>query len=158
MGRPWVWLRSRGVCGDSVVVGSESTVASSASLGRLLLGAATLLVVAPMWLGPSLVPLLRAVHESAHTCACGMAPGKCGCPVCVRVERERRQGLRAGPVIRATCDDDSILAPRTPGLLFTPHRELTVALLGTSGELPVQVPAPPLLPNPEGPPTPPPRV
>ena len=75
---------------------------------------ATLLVLVPIGLGPALVPVLRAVHEMGHTCACGMTPGTCGCPACARLARERQHGSRATPVLKASCDDDGTTLPAAP--------------------------------------------
>jgi hypothetical protein len=89
---------------------------------------ATLLAVcAPMWLGPGFGALLQTLGAHAsHTCACGMAPGKCGCPECARLEetRKRESAPRPYPVLKSTCDDDSpaqfaaVVAPGVLGATF----------------------------------------
>lgn len=118
---------------------------------------AALLLLAPVWLGPAAVPLLRAVADVGHTCACGMALGKCGCPVCVRLEHERRHPAPA-PVLRATCDDDGVTLPRgAPPVCALPGELLPGA--DASGA-PIADLTPPSLVSrtPDGPPTPPPRA
>ena len=56
-----------------------------------------LAVTTPLTLGPMRGVLARALGAFDHACACGMAPGTCGCPACARLEREtqNRIGARA---------------------------------------------------------------
>jgi hypothetical protein len=110
-------------------------------------------------LGPLLAPLERAVAESQHVCACGMAPGTCGCPECERVERERlsTRARHPYPVLRGDCDHDSTLlgdAHPLPALL---PAALAVRLPEPSELAPSH--APPALRSlgPPAPPKPPPR-
>lgn len=112
-----------------------------------------------LWLGPLLVPLERAVAESRHVCACGMAPGTCGCPECARVERERLSAHTSRPyaVLQGECDHNSVLlggAQAFPALL---PAAIGVRLPDPSG-LVAQRPIPALRSlGPPAPPTPPPR-
>jgi len=63
-------------------------------------------ILAPLLFGPALTPLVHALGAQVeHRCACGMAPGECGCSVCARVERERRESARR-PLVRSGCEDD----------------------------------------------------
>jgi|HubBroStandDraft_1064217.scaffolds.fasta_scaffold184556_2 hypothetical protein len=76
-----------------------------------ILGVAlALAVLAPMVFGPAFMPLTRALGgDETHVCACGMAPGKCGCPECERVEHERlrESAPRPYPVLRGPCSRDT---------------------------------------------------
>jgi hypothetical protein len=121
--------------------------------------AAAIVVAAPMLLGPALSPLLRATHNEAHLCACGMAAGTCGCPECDRLEAQRHEDETPGPnpVIRSSCDDDESPLPSTaqpPSVL--------AAAFALRDDAPGDVlPIAPLAPltslENDGPPTPPPR-
>jgi hypothetical protein len=71
-------------------------------------------LVAPMLLGPATAPLMRMLGgEAKHLCACGMEPGKCGCPECERLEADKREAHRAQPfaVLRSSCDSDDAPVP-----------------------------------------------
>jgi hypothetical protein len=125
------------------------------ALVRLL---ATLLVLVPIGLGPALVPVLRAVHEMGHTCACGMTPGKCGCPACARLALERQQGQRAIPVLKATCDDDGTTLPVAPLPLCALQSDVLRPFSADASLVAVRSTAPPNVRGADGPPTPPPRA
>jgi hypothetical protein len=117
-------------------------------------------LAAPAALGPALGPVLRELGEQqAHLCKCGMAPGKCGCPECARLELERTNAHSpdAIPALRSHCDDDA------PTILFGALP--AAALASTTGTIavprgerlsPLASDVPPLLPD-LAPPTPPPR-
>jgi hypothetical protein len=106
-----------------------SVAAFGAGFRRLLhlfvVTAAALVVAAPLLLGPALVAALHAVGASvAHRCACGMQPGRCGCPECEAIEAEHRQDRESSvAVVRSSCDDEGLL----PGA-----RALPPALLATA--------------------------
>ena len=124
------------------------------SLLRLL---ATLLVLVPIGLGPALVPVLRTVHAMEHTCACGMTPGKCGCPACVRLEKERQGAQAVVPVLKPTCDDDGAILPAAPLPLCALQGEGASPFGLDESTLAVRSTAAPRLRGADGPPTPPPR-
>ncbi len=94
------------------------------SLRRIRLLAATwgtlaclLALVAPMWLGPAMSPLVRALGGTPeHHCACGMKRGQCGCAECeAAARREDRDARSPIPVLSTHClSDDSI--PTAPAL------------------------------------------
>jgi hypothetical protein len=77
--------------------------------------AVLLTLAAPAAFGAAMGPVLRELGEQqAHLCKCGMAPGKCGCPECERLERAREQSRAPDvvPTLRTGCDDDA------PSVLF----------------------------------------
>lgn len=88
---------------------------------RLACTVATLaVVVAPVALGAAVGPLMRELGAdvSAHRCKCQMAPGKCGCPECVHLEKERASEQahaheRHDPerVLRGQCEKDGPAFP-----------------------------------------------
>src|SRR5215472_4637235 len=68
-----------------------------------------LTLMAPAWLGSATVPLLKAIgFGPEHRCACGMVPGKCGCPECARLEHQRQEdrAARPSPVVKSSCDEN----------------------------------------------------
>jgi hypothetical protein len=81
---------------------------------RLVCVLATALVLAaPLLLGPALSPLVRALGgEAQHHCACGMEPGKCGCPECEH--REAPDGLPH--IVKSSCSDGGDVLPSFGGL------------------------------------------
>jgi len=122
------------------------------------LAIALVALLSPLWLGPMLMPIERAVAEAHHVCACGMAVGTCGCPECEELERARHHGdSPAYPVLKGECDEGSALlgaAPLPPALLPAPVAVMpkaTVTILDTPPRSSLASRAPP------GPPTPPPR-
>jgi hypothetical protein len=82
---------------------------------RLVCALATLAVVAPMALGAALGPVMRELggDASSHQCKCKMGPGKCGCPACLQLDRERASERRQGstPCLRGQCDLDGQAFP-----------------------------------------------
>jgi len=86
-----------------------------AQWARIACAVVTLLVVAmPAAFGATLGPVLRELGGSTeHVCKCGMPVGRCGCPACERLERERLQDHRPDPLptLKRACDDD---APSMP--------------------------------------------
>jgi hypothetical protein len=120
--------------------------------------AAVITLLTPLWLGPTLAHVVRVADEMSHTCACGMAPGKCGCPTCIRLEQERHHRSGVLPVVRATCDEDSTPLPSAPVSVCA--LQPSVALpIGLDGSLiSVHALGPPYLRIPDGPPRPPPRI
>jgi hypothetical protein len=139
----------------------RSAVFAMSSLRRLARTAtslvAMLVVLAPAGLGPSAGAIARALGIFDHACACGMAPGKCGCPACERLERERnRQGPR--PVLESNCERSGALVPvsAVPPCILPGALALDAP---AAAELPsLRPPTPPHLANTDGPATPPPRV
>src|SRR5271170_4470295 len=78
-----------------------------------------LAVLAPMMLGPALSPLAQALGAVAeHRCACGMAPGTCGCPECARIEHQRLRERAPAPyaVLRSQCERNEV----APGFTALP--------------------------------------
>jgi hypothetical protein len=70
-----------------------------------------LATLAPLWLGPMLLPIERAYAEAHHACACGMAMGTCGCPECERIEHDRREGASSPvPLLKGECEKGAKLA------------------------------------------------
>jgi hypothetical protein len=68
-----------------------------------------LLVAAPVALGGAAGPLARALGaQEEHLCKCGMEPGKCGCPECARLERDRLHDAAPDLVstLKKPCDQD----------------------------------------------------
>lgn len=124
------------------------------ALVRLL---ATLMVLVPIGLGPALMPVLRVFHEMGHTCACGMAPGKCGCPACARLENERRHGPGAIPVLKATCDDDGTTLPSAPLPPCALQSDAVAPFTLDESMIAIRAVGPPKVRGADGPPTPPPR-
>jgi hypothetical protein len=82
---------------------------------RLVCALAALAVVAPMALGAAMGPAMRELgaDASAHQCKCKMGPGKCGCPACLQLDRERASERRQGstPCLRGQCDLDGHAFP-----------------------------------------------
>ena len=117
-----------------------------------------LALIAPVWLGPAMMPLVHALGgEPTHTCACGMKRGTCGCPACAALERERTSKyVSTNPVVRNTCDDDEV-AP-TPAAPCVPAfaSGLVVASSSVRAAAPLFAPQP-ICHNLDEPPTPPPR-
>jgi hypothetical protein len=130
-------------------------------LGLALRLALALAFMAPLFLGPALGPLTRALGGVAeHLCACGMVPGTCGCPECELLERQRQldHTPRPYPTLKSQCNDGEIatgfpaLPPAVPPAAFI-LPALPPRLLAGIG-------APPSAHSrdPRAPPTPPPRV
>lgn len=79
--------------------------------------ACLLALVAPMWLGPAMSPLVRALGGvPEHHCACGMKRGTCGCLACEAAARQEARDARSPiPVLSTHCmSDDSV--PTAPAL------------------------------------------
>jgi hypothetical protein len=73
--------------------------------------ALALALLLPMILGPALVPVTRWLGGAdAHLCACGMAPGTCGCPECEKLEQQQlaEHAPHAYPVVRGQCEKDGV--------------------------------------------------
>jgi hypothetical protein len=119
---------------------------------------AMLVVLAPIGLGPATGAIARALGALDHACACGMAPGKCGCPACARLERERNREHAAHPVLKSNCEREGALVPTAP----LPPCVLPGQLALDAPGLEQALALPPLtrlhLSESNGPPTPPPRV
>jgi hypothetical protein len=95
-------------------------------LHLLVVTTAAVVVAAPLLLGPAFGAALRALGTSSvHHCACGMEPGRCGCPECEQAEAERQRD-RESPVvvIRSSCDDGVVL----PAARALPPSVMTTAL------------------------------
>src|ERR1700733_66736 len=78
-----------------------------------------LALLAPMMLGPALGPLTQALGAAAdHRCACGMAPGTCGCPECARIEHQSFREHAPAPyaVLRSQCERNEV----APGFMALP--------------------------------------
>jgi hypothetical protein len=118
---------------------------------------AMLAIFVPMSLGPATGALARAVGAIDHACACGMAPGRCGCPACLRLERETTRRT-ARPVLEANCERETAV-PRTDSWPpCTIPAEPALLALDPQGaiELAIHAQLQPF--DSDGPPTPPPRV
>jgi hypothetical protein len=77
-----------------------------AHMHRLVAMLALVALIAPLWLGPALDPLVRALGaEREHTCACGMVPGKCDCPECAD-----EQQPHADPICKSGCNGSPSLS------------------------------------------------
>ena len=115
-------------------------------------------VLAPLWLGPSLPSLSRALGALGHVCACGMPMGTCGCSVCAQLEHQRRaERASLRPILKSTCDDDDAPLPNQVQLACTPGGPMGIrepAVVALLSALPI--PERPLFEG-EPPPTPPPR-
>src|SRR5580692_5801535 len=74
---------------------------------------AMLAILAPIGLGPATGAIARALGALDHACACGMAPGKCGCPACARLERERHRQAPE-PVLKSNCEREGAVVPTAP--------------------------------------------
>ncbi len=121
-----------------------------------------LVVLAPVWLGPATMPVIRALGGvQEHHCMCGMKMGECHCPECEALAHERLLERRATPypVIHSTCDTDPP-AP-APALPTCSPAGLTAELAPLPRVVTVTR-APQPLPlrsrGPDEPPTPPPRA
>ena len=85
----------------------------SAEQGRRIFRLACLVALAavlfaPLLLGPALAPLVHALGgEAAHHCACGMEPGKCGCPEC----EHQAQPDGQAHFVKSSCDDGGDALP-----------------------------------------------
>jgi hypothetical protein len=129
---------------------------------RLVCAVATLAVLAPMALGAAMGPVVRELgaDASAHQCKCKMGPGKCGCPACLQLDRERASERRQGstPCLRGQCDLD--------GQAFPFAAPPAIVLVAASTMLPVprgeraavNAASRPLPSATEEPPVPPPRI
>jgi hypothetical protein len=74
--------------------------------------AVTLILAAPIVLGPAWQPLLRLLGaQTEHHCACGMVRGRCGCEECEAIEHERTHRAPSHvPTLKNTCSGDDELA------------------------------------------------
>ena len=129
---------------------------------RVVCAVATLaVVVGPIALGAATVPLLRELgaDTSAHHCKCQMGPGKCGCPACMQLDRERASERRQpAPVMRGSCDLDGPAIPfaAPPAAVLA---AASVNLPVPRGErLDVSAGPPPPSSTADEPPVPPPRI
>jgi hypothetical protein len=123
----------------------------------------TLLVVAmPAAFGATLGPVVRGLGGSIeHVCKCGMPAGKCGCPACARVERERLREQQPDPLptLKSPCNDD---APPMPLGAALPAGVLAASSSGTlsvprGDRIPVDAATSIHTSTKDQPPTPPPR-
>lgn len=80
-------------------------------LHLVVLLSAAAFVALPMLAGAGATGIARALGGGAeHHCACGMAPGTCGCPECAELEhakRETTERLAGHAILRSSCDDGS---------------------------------------------------
>lgn len=146
-----------------MAVGSLARLESTVRRGlRVACAVATLLLVAaPVALGAAMGPLLQGLGVTAeHRCKCNMAPGKCGCPECAKLEQLRTSERHAGavPHARGQCDED---APAFP--FATPPSPVLASVVLTlpvpRGErMPVHAATLPPLDTIDEPPVPPPRI
>lgn len=133
-------------------------------VGRLARHVATLVsmlvLLSPIWLGPAMHSLSGALGGTHHVCACGMAMGKCGCPACARIARQRDRdfGSPACPVLKSMCDDDSAALPSAPLPPCDLQGAIGIRKSAAEGLLPPPMLAQRLSLDGEGPPTPPPRA
>lgn len=130
---------------------------------RLAIALGTLAVIAaPAAFGPAVGVMMRELGAgtSEHLCKCGMAPGKCGCPECDRLEQERRaeRASHVLPVLNRHCDDNVPAIPSgvlPAGVLA--ERGTTILPVPRGERLPVGAAAASLSSCDDQPPTPPPR-
>jgi hypothetical protein len=129
---------------------------------QLACALAALAVVAPMALGAAMGPVMRelGVDASAHQCKCKMGPGKCGCPACLQLDRERASERRQGstPCLRGQCDLDGHAFPFAAppvAVLAAASTVLPVPLVERAATSTASRPPPCLT---EEPPVPPPRI
>jgi len=82
--------------------------------------AVLLALIAPVWLGPAMAPLVIALGGAPeHHCLCGMKHGECGCPECEALEHARAHEHDSPlPTIRSTCDTDGVLIAQVPAMPF----------------------------------------
>ena len=131
---------------------------------RVACAVVTLLVVAvPAAFGATLGPVLRELGGSAeHVCKCGMPVGRCGCPACERLERERLQERRSDPLptLKRACDDDAPTMPLGAALPAGVLAASSSALLPVprGDRIPVGAVLPLATSTKDQPPTPPPRL
>jgi hypothetical protein len=118
-----------------------------------------LILLAPIWLGPAMGAMSRAIGGASHVCACGMAMGKCGCTACARIAQQRLRDHRsqAEPVFKSTCDDDGFTPTSMAAPLCVLQRATTVPENAFQGSLPVPVLVKQHSRPSDGPPSPPPR-
>jgi len=119
---------------------------------------AILVVLAPIGLGPATGAIARALGALDHACACGMAPGKCGCPACARLERERTGRHAALPVFKSSCEREGVAVPTAPLPPCVLPGELAVAAPALEETMASPSLARPHPADRDGPPTPPPRA
>src|SRR5580704_10222977 len=92
-----------------------------ALLHRLAALAALLLLIAPIWLGPAMAPLARALGGGVdHACSCGMSAGRCDCPEC------NDRGPHAYPTCKSSCDDAAAPLPAAGPLACVLPRDVVV--------------------------------
>ena len=121
---------------------------------------AMLVVLAPAGLGPSTRAIARALGVFEHACACGMAPGKCGCRACERIERERDHHgpRRPRPELESDCEREGAAMPGSALPPCVLPGKIALDVLFVSERAPRPPPASLHLADIDGPPTPPPRV
>jgi hypothetical protein len=108
-------------------------VARTRRLLRIVLAAIfAAAITLPILAGPFMGAAIRLVGgEPEHMCLCGMKAGECGCPECIRLEKQRQDDRTANvPIVRSGCTDDEavITGPALP--------------LGIESEIVALVPAP----------------
>lgn len=129
---------------------------------QLACALAALTVLVPMALGAAMGPVMRELGADAatHVCKCKMGPGKCGCPECMQLERDRASERHRGsaPSLRGHCDQDDAAFP----LAAPPATVLAAAsavLRASRGDrVAVSAPCRPPPSLTEEPPVPPPRI
>jgi hypothetical protein len=121
---------------------------------------ALLVVAAPAAIGAAMIPLARELGgQQDHLCKCGMRPGRCGCPECARLERERlrEREPESALALKSHCDDDATaFAIAQMQSTLPPSR--TATLPAAPGEPAATITRVPPIARPiDAPPTPPPR-
>jgi hypothetical protein len=123
--------------------------------------AVLVVLAAPAALGAAMTPVLRELGaQSEHVCKCGMAPGRCGCPECARLERERRHERLpvAVATIKTPCDVDGRALANADVQSAVPAASTTVFPASLYERLrAIATPLPAPCPG-EAPPVPPPRM
>lgn len=115
-------------------------------------------LLAPVWLGPAMGPLVRALGGAVteHACACGMKRGQCGCPLCVAEEKARLYESKH-ITVRTNCNDDGV-APVVAIAPLATGASVTSVIPAAEARTPARLEAPsPHLRTSEPPETPPPR-
>jgi hypothetical protein len=101
-----------------------------------------------------------ALGAFEHACACGMAPGKCGCPTCERIEHERRTdgpSKAPRPTVKNACEDPRVLLPGAPLPPCVPAGAVALLDAERTGYRAPPAPGQPAASPDLRPPTPPPR-
>lgn len=119
--------------------------------------AVLIVLLGPMWLGPAMGPLARALGASIeHQCACGMKRGSCGCPTCMAEEQERVYASRHMVVQNGCSTDDVVPTVSVAPQAAAASPVAVIAAASTRAPSPLEIPTVHTR-TVDAPPTPPPR-